>query len=151
MVGPLAPGIAIELIISFSSNQQGDFHDQIKIVSDDDYEYVLPLHAYSPTSNVIFEPFINMGFVATGKTKREIIKFKNDGTIEGKVELKYPNLSDITIEPENTFTLKPGSTHEIELVYTPKDAGIFRGIVEVCVEGQTFMSHIDVNATSVEF
>jgi len=151
MVGPLAPGIAIELIISFSSNQPGDFHDQVKIVSDDNYEYVLPLHAYSPTSNIIFEPFINMGFVATGKTKTETIKFKNEGNLEGKIELKYSNLTDIKIEPENTFTLQPGQSHEIQMLYTPRDAGIFRGIIEVCVEGQTFMSHIDVNATSVEF
>ena len=151
MVGPLAPGIAIELIISFSSNQPGDFHDQVKIVSDDNYEYVLPLHAYSPTSNIIFEPFINMGFVATGKTKTETIKFKNEGNLEGKIELKYSNLTDIKIEPENSFTLQPGQSHEIQMLYTPRDAGIFRGIIEVCVEGQTFMSHIDVNATSVEF
>ena len=92
-----------------------------------------------------------MGFVAIGRTKEEIIKFKNEGAIEGRVELKYNNMTDILIEPSSSFHLKPGQVHEVILKYSPKEAGIFRSIIEVQVDGQTFLNHIDVNATSVEF
>ena len=39
----------------------------------------------------------------------------------------------------------------MSLVYTPEDAGIFRGTIEVDSTAQAFQKHIDVNATSIEF
>lgn len=112
-IGPLAPGMCIELTISFSTQTIGDFHDSIKIISDDDFTFNIPLHAYAPAANIVFEPFINMGFVNIGKEKKEAIKFKNEGNVEGKVELKYSNLPDLTIEPNFPFVLKPGQVQEV--------------------------------------
>lgn len=151
MAGVLAPGLAIELIISFSTTTHGDFHDSIKIVSDGNLDYEIPLHAYSPSANIVFEPFLNLGFINVGQEKRLPVKFKNEGIIDGRVELKFTDLPDFRIEPSPNFKIKAGKTHEVDFVYFPREAGIFRGIIEVYVEGQTFMNHIDVNATSVEF
>lgn len=41
--------------------------------------------------------------------------------------------------------------YTVNITYTPKEAGIFRGLVEVDTEGQTLLKQIDINATSVEF
>lgn len=40
---------------------------------------------------------------------------------------------------------------EIEMVYKPSEAGIFRGLIEVYSDGQSFLNQIDVNATCVEY
>jgi len=52
MTGPLAPGIAIELYVSFVSNLLGDFHDKIVIMTDEDLSFEIPMHAYSPAANI---------------------------------------------------------------------------------------------------
>lgn len=152
MAGLLAPGLSIELVVSFSTSVSGQFHDRIIVLSDMDYKFEIPLHAYSPMSNIIFEPFINMGFIALNQEKRYKVKFKNEGSLAGNVELRFTDLPDFRIEPKSNFKVNPnGGTHEVDFVYFPKEAGIFRGIVEVFQDGQSFMNHIDVNATSVEF
>jgi hypothetical protein len=35
--------------------------------------------------------------------------------------------------------------------YKPKEAGIFRGLIEVSADGNTLQKNIDINATSIEF
>lgn len=52
MTGPLAPGIAVELIVSFVTNNIGDFHDKITVFTDDDLSFDIPLHSYAPTANI---------------------------------------------------------------------------------------------------
>lgn len=152
MAGLLAPGLAIELVVSFSTSVSGQFHDKIVILSDLDYRCEVPLHAYSPMANIIFEPFVNMGFIQVGQLTKYKMIFTNKGTLDGTVELRYSDLPEFKIEPKANFKVKgEGGQHEIELIYQPKEAGIFRGIIEVYQEGQAFMNHIDVNATSVEF
>jgi hypothetical protein len=151
MMGPLAPGIAMELIVSFVTGALGDFHDKIQILTEDEFCYEIPLHAYSPSANILFENFVNMGFVPIGKPIVEKILFKNEGVVDGKVKLKWSNLPDIQIEPNGTFFLKSGQVQEVKITYCPRESGILRGIIDVSVEGQTFMKHIDVNATAVEF
>jgi hypothetical protein len=135
MTGPLAPGIALELIVSFSTNILADYYDEIRIVSDNDYEYKIPLHAYAPCANILFKPFVNLGFVPVGKVKKEVITFENEGSEEGRVELRYNDLPDFHIEPSSSFKIKPGDSHKVTIYYEPKEAGIFRGIIEVFVEG----------------
>ena len=56
--------------------------------------------------SIIFEPFINLGFVRVGKEKKEQILFKNEGRSSGKVDLKVEKLPDFRIEP-TSFTLQP--------------------------------------------
>ena len=36
------------LILSFSTSKIEDFHDHIKIISDDNFQYDLPIHALKP-------------------------------------------------------------------------------------------------------
>src|SRR3990167_485849 len=48
MLGPIAPGLSIELIVSFESDDKGEFNDSITIVSDNNIEYEVKISAYSP-------------------------------------------------------------------------------------------------------
>jgi len=44
----------MNLIIQFETNIQGEFHDQLKIVTDDNIVYNIPLHAYDSISDIRF-------------------------------------------------------------------------------------------------
>ena len=86
MMGSIAPGLSIELIVSFETPTAGEFRDMLKIISDDDIEIDVPIYAFTPTAKIIFEPFIHMGFIEVGKPKTSYIKFRNEGSMEGRVE-----------------------------------------------------------------
>jgi len=151
MMGAIAPGLSIELVISFESNNAGEFRDMVTIVSEDDVEIEIPIYAFSPTAKIVFEPFINMGFIQVGKEKKEIINFRNEGSVDMRVDLNVPEPCELKILPNTSFMLKSNEEVEIELVYNPTEPGIFRGLIEVITDGQCFMKQIDVNATCVEF
>ncbi len=70
--------------------------------------------------------------------------------MNGKVELKNEKFSELRIEPM-FVSVKPKSEQEVKVTFKPKEIGVFRGLIEVLVEGQMFQSYIDVNATSVEY
>lgn len=150
MMGAIAPGLSIELIISFETSSSGEFRDSLRIVSDDDIEVEVPIFAFSPSSKIIFEPFVHLGFIQVGKPKKQSVRFRNEGSTEGKINLRM-NINELEIFPSNKFSLQPGQDCDIDLVYTPQEAGIFRGLIEVICDGQTFLNQIDVNATCVEY
>lgn len=80
------------------------YSDSLKIVSDGNYSIDIPLYAYPPQAAIVFEPFINLGFVRVGKEKVDNIYFKNEGKASGRVELKFDKMTDFRLEP-NSFTL----------------------------------------------
>jgi len=47
--------------------------------------------------------------------------------------------------------LQSGQEFAVKVYYKPKEAGIFRGLVEVTADGQCLQKTIDINATSIEF
>ena len=96
----------------------------------DGYEYEIPLHAYIPSPVIVFEPFINFGFVQVNTFKSQKILFRNEGIVEDDINLKTDNLSDITIDPQY-FKILPGKSKMATITYHPQDAGIFRGTLEV--------------------
>ena len=67
----IAAGLSIELLISFEGTENGEFADSIKILTDDDQSYELPLLAFSSMAKIIFEPLVNLGFIQKGKVKTE--------------------------------------------------------------------------------
>lgn len=92
-----------------------------------------------------------MGFIQVGKEKREVVKFRNEGGVDKRVDLKLGETCELKIIPNNSFLLKSNEEVEIELAFTPTESGIFRGLIEVITDGQCFLRQIDVNATCVEF
>jgi len=151
MAGAIAAGLAMKLTVSFETSVLGEYEDKLKIISDDNVTMEIPLSAYPMQSQVIFEPFLNFGFVKTGSEKVETVAFKNEGKTIGKIELKIDKLPDISVDP-NFFTLAAGQESSVKIKYKPKDAGILRGNLAVIVDGgHMFQKYIEINATSVEF
>ena len=71
----------MKLVVTFETSvlEKGGFHDSIQIVSDNGFKKDVPLHAYPQIASLIFEPFINFGFVKLGRDKTEEVYFKNEG------------------------------------------------------------------------
>lgn len=151
MLGPIAPGLSIELVVSFESEDVGEFNDNITIISDNHIESDVKISAYSPMAKIIFEPFVNFGFIQAGKTKSETVLFKNEGSREGSVHILADEIKDFSVDPKLGFVLQKGEIRRVTFSYSPKEPGIFRGEVKVETTGKSFTDKIDVNATCVEF
>ena len=150
MVAAIAPGLTIDLIVSFEATSEGEFRDEIKIISGK-YHQTVPMYAYSPMPKIIFEPFINMGFIQVGGKKTEDVVFKNEGTVAGRISLNTGEFKNLTIEPNSFFVLQPGQVHIAQLTYSATESGLFRGMVNVETNGKTFLQSIDINVTCVEY
>lgn len=152
MQAGIAAGLAMNLVVIFETDTKGDFHDAIRLISDENFEYELLIHAYQPRCHIIFENLVNLGFCKINKTKETSVKIINQGDIQGKIELKLdPYCSkDIKIEP-SVFTLGNNRVQEVVIAYTPKDNGILRVFVEVYIDGNHLQKNIEVTGTSVEY
>ena len=120
------------------------------IMSSDNFVEEIPLHAYMPCPVIVFEPFVNLGFVRNGTKKSVAINFKNEGVVMDDVSLKLEGLEGINVEPQY-FQIGPKKTQKVELIYFPESAGIFRETIDVECKGQSVLKTIDVSATSVEY
>jgi len=151
MQGVVAAGLSLRLIIYFETGISGQFHDIIKLSSDENYEYELRLHALPPVPLIKFEKTLNFGFCKLNIPVEKSLKFRNEGTSIGKVELRTSEkLKHVKPEP-SVFQINPMQEIEIKVIYNPKEGGILRGMLEVLVDGIPFQANIEVSATSVEF
>ena len=111
---PLAAGISMKLVITFETNNLGDFHDSIKIKSDNNYKNKVLIHAFAPQSSIIFEPSINFGFIKVNKEAIQTITFKNEGQATGKIEIRHDKLKDSKIEPL-FLKIAPGKKEKVKV------------------------------------
>ncbi len=81
MQGNIAPGLCMKLLVTFETDKLGNFHDNLEIISEDKFNAIIPLHAYQSQSTILFDPFINFGFIKVQKESTKIITFKNNGII----------------------------------------------------------------------
>lgn len=168
MEGPLAAGLSVKLNVSFETDHLGDFHDCIEISScennkDEDFKgfstmqhhsnqepYKLYLHALQPGPDVQFEPLVNFKFIPINETKTELVEFKNEGKLPGKVKLVYDKKAqDMKVEPSE-FSIEPDEIKQVQISLKASEPDFLRRLIEVHVEGQDKIRNIDVNATSVE-
>ena len=151
MQGVIAAGLSLRLVICFETSVLGQFHDIIKLTSDENFDYDLRIHAMPPIPSIKFEKVVNFGFCKLNIPVEKTMKFSNSGTSIGKIELRpTEKLKNVKTEP-NIFQLMPGQEIDVKVIYTPRDSGILRGMLEILVDGITFQSNIEVSATSVEF
>ena len=146
-LGALAVGIATNVVVTFETDQLGDFHDQM-VIQTEGFSVDLPLHAYQSRPEVRFDPFVNLGFTTIGRPATGSISFLNEGSAVGEVVLKYEKLSELTLTPE-TFTLQPKEERTVEVSYVSKEVSTYRCAVDVEVAGQP-AKHIDISANCVE-
>ena len=116
MLGGVATGLAMKLIVSFETAVVSEFHDSMRVISDENYSNVVKIHAFPPQSQITFEPFINFGFVKVNMEKEEFVSFKNEGKVEGKVELRHDDFPDISIE-QSVFYIKPNQVKYAKITY----------------------------------
>jgi len=87
MVEARAAGIPMKLVVSFETSDLGErefFYDKLMIISEGISEEI-ELYAYKKSAVIVFEPFINLGFVQIGQKKTHKILFKNEGLVEDKI------------------------------------------------------------------
>lgn len=151
MQGVIAAGLSLRLVIYFETSVLGQFHDLIKLISDENFEYNLRVHAMPPIPLISFKKTLNYGFCKLSVPVEKIVKFRNEGTSTGKIELRTnEKLKNIKTDP-NVFQLEPSQEIDVKVVYNPKEGGILRGQLEVIVDGLNYHSNIDITATSVEY
>ena len=73
------------------------------------------------------------------------------GKREGKIDLKFEKMTVGLRADPSYFFIKPEEKKNVNIIYSPKEAGILRGVLEVNVEGQSLLKHIDISATSVDY
>ena len=66
----------------------------------------LPVRVYKMESQILFEPFIDMGFIRIGKEHSEVIGIKNLGKAPGTVEFSHPYGNVLTVDPK-TMKIQP--------------------------------------------
>ena len=120
----------MKLVITFETSVLDSFHDKLMICSNNDFKREIELHAFAPQASIVFEPFINFGFVKMGKQGTEKCKFKNEGKLKTEVVLKTAEEKALRIDPEK-FSIESGQEVIVGINYKPEDAGIFRGLIEV--------------------
>ena len=149
-LGALAVGLATNVEVSFETDTPGDFHDEI-VIHSEGYEYILLLHALSSKPEILYEPFVNLGFTTINRPATGSVLFRNEGKTSGEVTLRYDKQStpELTIVPEN-FTLMPKGELAVALSFKARDVSTFRCVVDVEIEGTDTIRHLDINANCVE-
>lgn len=78
------------------------------------------------------------------------MEFKNEGWLTGNVKLEYDNkTSDMQVDPI-AFSLDPEETKKVKIILKAPEPDFIWKLIEVHVEGQDKVWHIDINATAVE-
>ena len=102
--------------------------------------YKLNLHAMKPAADVQFEPFVNFKFLPVNQVRTEEIEFKNEGPVDGTVNLEVltdPNgkkNSEISIEPK-TFDLASGQEGRVKVTLQTTEPDLIMRLIQVKVEG----------------
>lgn len=147
---PLAAGLSMSITVSFETDVEGDFHDVIKINAENTEAYKLKVHAFKMAPEIIFEPFVNFGFILCGKKKEQTIQFRNEGKAPGVLKLEYDKSTDFSIDPHEFSAVNPAQTVTSIITVTAYETTEFlRKFVHIKV-GKTKIGTIDVNATIVK-
>lgn len=100
-------------------------------------------------SQILFEPFIDMGFLKIGKEHLEKIAIKNNGKAAGTIEFSHEHGAMLSVEPK-VLKVNPQEETFITLKYKPSEAGIFKGSIKLKSESILVKDSIDIHATSVD-
>ena len=68
--------------MTFETEKIKDYEDSFSVVFEDGQRQEIPIYAYAPKAVIVFEPFVNFGFVQIGEKVTQSVFFKNTGTVE---------------------------------------------------------------------
>jgi len=124
--GPLAPGLSMELIISFKTNEEGGtYSDEVLIIPEGEKPIRLPLIAFSKAWHVVYPPFLNFGFLQPSIPGKRALYFSNEGDNPATVSLS-PTANDASVLiDEPTFEIQPGEKKAVTVSLTAQGTGEF--------------------------
>lgn len=145
----IAPGMKQNIEVEFSSKEIKEYHDTL-VVRTEGGEITIPLHAWFPAPNLVFDPVVDLGRVSSQHpVESKKLRIRNIGKKDGVFKFVVePHLTGLSITPQHGVV---AAGHEIEasVHYFATDVGLFRGVVNLQVEGQP-VRRVEVLADVVE-
>ena len=136
--GPLAPGLSMELVISFKTNEEGStFTDEVLIIPEGEEPRSLKLLAFLKAWHVLYPPFVNFGFVQPSKPTAKEIEFSNEGDNPAAVAVTVVG-GDTSVMVENgVFELKRKERRKVTTTLTAQGtAELITKALNVTVGGE---------------
>ena len=100
-----AAGIPMKLLVSFEATKPTKeqevegWKDVLTIMSSNNFVEEIPLHAFLPCSVIVFEPFVNLGFVRNNTSKSVEVIFTNEGVVQDEINLDCEGMDGIMADP----------------------------------------------------
>ncbi len=150
--GPLAPGLSMELIVSFKATEEGgnNYSDEILIIPEGEKPIRLPLIAFMKAWHVVYPPFINFGFLQPSKPARREILFINEGNNTAAVTVGVAGNDPSVIVEEPAFEIRAGEKKAVGVNLTLQGSGeLMSKSLNVSVGGEQ-REPISLNAVIVK-
>ena len=145
----IASGLSTTAKIKYECKELKNETEIIRVISEDGLTVELPVRVYKMESQILFEPFIDMGFLKIGKEHEEKIAIKNNGKAAGTIEFSHDHGPILTVEPK-LLKIAPQEETFLKVRYKPAEAGIFKGSIKLKSEAILVKDSIDIHATSVD-
>lgn len=149
---PLAPGLEVSAEIEFRAREARDYHDCIRIESDED-SIEVPLHAFVPRPELELDSFIDFGMVALGASNVVDVELRNVGSRPANFKIEYDEALPLRINPRTGVLSErgmPNSAQQVSIEYIGDDVGPFRAPAKVTVAGNAQPRMLDINANVME-
>ncbi len=150
--GPLAPGLSMELIVSFKTTEEAgnNYSDEILIIPEGEKPIRLPLIAFMKAFHVVYPPFVNFGFLQPGKSARRDIPFINEGSNAAEVVVSVAGNDTSVMIEQPSFALRPGEKKAVGVNLTLQGSGeLIAKCLNVSVGGEQ-REPISLNAVIVK-
>lgn len=145
--GAVAPGIDIRAEIEFqiANDSPGFLFPDSIIVSMGPHKVEVPLIARKPCSNIIFDPFLNVGILSESQIVRHDVIFENVGEVSGTVSLRLgTECVCLTLDP-SSITIPAKAKGKISIQCVGKSLGPIRELIQVNISGIPNHMILDVN------
>jgi len=173
----ISPGLYYEFLVVFEALENTNYTDFIEVHSENNVKIILKLNAYKCRPIVLYDPFINLGFVPVNTKKIEKISFLNEGLEGCMIELRLVDQTIHEIELlKNKFPLLKfekdkdkykimneeddrkemiSNHHTAYLIYNPDTAKTVNQIIEIINlneknEKDSLLGRIEIIGTSIE-
>ena len=108
----IAPGLYLEILVIFEPPETEDYFDSVEIASDKNFKIDLDLKAFKKKAIVVFEPFVNFGFVPVNSKRTATVMFSNNGLKDTNIELKFDNPDASDVLSLNTYNFNLPSAYK---------------------------------------
>eukprot|EP01049_Picozoa_sp_SAG25_P000345 SAG25_NODE_11_length_28117_cov_24.264901_6_plen_2767_part_00 len=149
---PLAPGLEVSAEIEFRAREARDYHDCIRVESDDD-SIEVPLHAFFPRPELELDSFVDFGMVALGASNMVDVELRNVGSRPANFTIQYDESLPLRITPRSGVLSEQSlqnSAQCLSVEFIGDDVGPFRAPAQVIVEGNDQPRMMDINANVME-